>query len=120
VEALVADRDTPTGAREFCGDEQPHERHEWIDGMIRRDCPGLHFCGAPDHVFEDGRCVACGEKQSRGVSEERIEALERALRVIEIQVYGRPARLLPMDTLSSSPRPIPDGGPTPTEESYDA
>lgn len=37
--------DNAATRQEFCGDEQPHERHEWIDGMIRRDCPG-----APDHA----------------------------------------------------------------------
>lgn len=25
---------------EFCGDEQPHERHEFLIGMQRHDCPG--------------------------------------------------------------------------------
>jgi len=47
----------------LCPNEELHERHEWIDGVMRRDCPGIHFCGAPDHVFEDGRCVACGERE---------------------------------------------------------
>lgn len=39
---------------EFCGDEQSHERHEWIDGVTRRDCPGIcTVCGQPFKVCDD-------------------------------------------------------------------